>query len=151
MSLAERASIAEGARQRASSAAMATPAMQEAIHTELRGAHAPLLPAQAPARQQQQPPPSRQPAEVERASAASDLPRGGSPTSKVRARRCCLLLVRWIAVQGHRLPVRHAMPCHCRSVQDSRCQPKNVSLHLDSAGPDFTTDPILISSWPVLT
>ena len=92
VSLAERASIAEGARQRAAGAATAGPAMQQAIHTELRGAHAPLPTAQAPARQQQQQqqqqqPSSRQPAEAERVSAAHDLPRGGSPTSKVRASR----------------------------------------------------------------
>ena len=88
MSLAERASITEGARQRASAVAAAGPAVQQAIHTELRGAHAPpSTTAQEPARQpqQQQQPSSGQPAEVGRASAAHDLPRGGSPTSKVCA------------------------------------------------------------------
>ena len=90
VSLAERASIAEGARQRAAAAAVAGPAMQEAIHTELRGAHAPPPTAgQAPAsqqqqQQQQQQTSSRQRAELGRVSAAHDLPRGGSPTNKVR-------------------------------------------------------------------
>ena len=111
VSLAERASIAEGARQRAAGAAMAGPAMQQAIHTELRGAHAPLPTVQAAARQQQQQQPaSRQPAEAERTSVAHDVPRGGSPTSKVRASQCCFPL--FAGVQ-YRAIASHAMPMFC--------------------------------------
>ena len=88
MSLAERASIEEGARQRAAAVAAAGPSLQEAIHTELRGAHAPpaaSVAARHPQRQQLHPS-SKQPAESGRVSGPHDLLRGGSPTSKVRAR-----------------------------------------------------------------
>ena len=84
--MAERASIEERARQRAAAVAAAGPAMQAAIHTELRGAHAPVTPS-APVRQpqrQQQQPTSRSPTEPGRPGDGPELLRGGSPTSKVR-------------------------------------------------------------------
>ena len=86
VSLAERASIEEGARQRAAAVALAGPALQAAIHTELCGVHGPAaLPTRQPQQQQQQrQATSSHSTEASRAAIQQEQLRGASPPGKAR-------------------------------------------------------------------